>query len=237
MGCLNIRNRTENWKTASHFASLRGPQLLELLKVLGVDEDCSHDSVNLELFWYGIRDCVKHCKVVRSELESQFMRIYCKQFSKEREKIESFSESSTNGFKALKSHNYDPWESNESGKSGQEILFDNLMHTEIDIVIATPKFLLIGEAKHESNLSASSKNVLVHQLIRQYVMATILVGLSPHGKTATGQCKKVIPFLVVDNVEAALRSNQVRYMQCTKRLKSERVLCWETIRDKTKSGV
>ena len=47
---------------------------------------------------------------------------------------------------------------------------NSLLGTEVDVVLETPKHLFIGEVKHESTFEADGKLVLVHQLMRQYVM-------------------------------------------------------------------
>ena len=48
---------------------------------------------------------------------------------------------------------------------------DSEWSAAIDIVLETTDRLFIGEAKLESTLGSDSDHVLVHQLIRQYVMA------------------------------------------------------------------
>ena len=54
-------------------------------------------------------------------------------------------------------------------------LRDNLINTEVDVVLESPDSLFIGEVKDVSDFGADSRYVLVHQLIRQYVTATILI--------------------------------------------------------------
>ena len=75
-------------------------------------------------------------------------------------------------FAKLQCFNYDP-----SPEGAKKKLFDNILNTEIDIVLETPTHLFIGEAKHEMGFGADANLVLVHQLIRQYVVATILLKL------------------------------------------------------------
>lgn len=69
----------------------------------------------------------------------------------------------------LKTHNY------LAKGECEENLYNNLLNTEIDIVLQTDTHLCIGEAKSSQKLDATSTHVLMHQLIRQYVMARILV--------------------------------------------------------------
>ena len=61
MGILGIPNRTENWKTARTFApffkscSARAALAKRLLEPLGESQE---GTVEIELFWYGIRDYI-----------------------------------------------------------------------------------------------------------------------------------------------------------------------------------
>ena len=104
-------------------------------------------------------------------------------------------------------------------------LVDNLVNTEIDVVLETPNHLFIGEAKHEMRFGANGSYVLVHQLIRQYVLANILIDYLPDQIK-----KKVIPFVVGDDVGYLNRTAQVRFMIDQGWLKKENVLCWKEIR-------
>ena len=78
--------------------------------------------------------------------------------------------------------------------------------------------LFIGEAKGEMSLGADSKLVLVHQLIRQYVMANILVDL-------IGIRKRVIPFVVGCNE----RQRQIEFMVAQGWMKERHILGWDQI--------
>ena len=93
-------------------------------------------------------------------------------------------------------------------------------------MLETPGHLFIGEAKGEAGLGANGDYVLVRQLIRQYVMARILLKLK--------ECdKEVVPFLVVqdDRRGSVLNTGQVRFMaKCKKWLKKGNVLTWGDIR-------
>ena len=102
---------------------------------------------------------------------------------------------------------------------------NNLSNTEVDVVLETPNQLFIGEAKHEMSFGANGKLVLVHQLIRQYVMATILVEISNDRPR-----KRVIPFVVGDRVERLNKTSQVRFMISQGWLGEKNVLAWEDIK-------
>ena len=110
-----------------------------------------------------------------------------------------------------------------SGDSAASRLTNNLLGTEVDVVLETPKHLFIGEVKHESSFGADGKLVLVHQLIRQYVTATILLQL-------VGARKEVIPFVVGDDTDYLKKTSQVRFMvdQCW--LRQTNILDWEDIK-------
>ena len=71
---------------------------------------------------------------------------------------------------------------------------------------------------------ANSKLILVHQLIRQYVMIRILVDLKHVNK-------KVIPFIVVDKKENIKMKHQVQFMLKQGWMDENNVLEWNDIRD------
>ena len=107
----------------------------------------------------------------------------------------------------------------------------NLIHTEIDIVLETQDHLFIGQAKHESGFGVDGKDVLVHQLIRQYVMAKILVDL-------TRSDKQVISFVVGDDTDKMNKYVQVKFMLDQRRrykdqgwLRKGNVLSWGKIKE------
>ena len=68
------------------------------------------------------------------------------------------------------------------------------------------------------SLGADSRLVLVHQLIRQYVMAKILVDM-------TGNRKRVVPFVVGCNE----RQLQIQFMLNQGWMKKRHILEWEDI--------
>lgn len=66
--------------------------------------------------------------------------------------------------------------------------------------------------------------VLVHQLIRQYVMARILVEYLPSGFK-----KEVIPFVVGDNIDSIKKASQVKFMIDQGWLDETNILSWDEI--------
>ena len=97
------------------------------------------------------------------------------------------------------------------GRNGTAIpssdaLRSNLHHTEIDIVLDTPRHLFIGEAKDKSRLDAKSNYVLVHQLIREYVLAKMLL-------TILGLDRKIVQFVVGTNVANLKKNEQVLFAE------------------------
>ena len=106
-------------------------------------------------------------------------------------------------------------------------MYDNLRNTEIDIVLETPQYLFIGEAKGEMTFGADGGLVLVHQLIRQYVMAVVLVDL-----LVSKGCpqKKVVPFVVGDAAKLE-RARQVKFMRHQGWLEKRNILDWDKIKD------
>ena len=109
-------------------------------------------------------------------------------------------------------------------------LFSNLFNTEIDIVLQSPHHLFVGEAKHESDLKGRGNYVLVHQLIREYVMATILVDLTEGDKDKK---RKVVPFIVGESGKLGSLKNtvQVKFMVKQGWLKEQHILSWDCIKD------
>lgn len=100
-------------------------------------------------------------------------------------------------------------------------LGNNLVNAEIDIVLETPNFLFIGETKLESGLGYGGSDVLVHQLIRQNVMAWILI-------CERSDNRKVVPFIVRREPEGR-EQLQVEFMKKQGWLPKGNVLSWEEI--------
>ena len=220
MGILGIKNRTENWKTAQHFAPFvrDGNVGLKLVRKLVENSDAQLDDIRIELFWYGMRDYVHKLGEGDEPTSEKIAGLYNHCFPNLRKDIQAFG-----SFGDLKPRNYDV--SDQGRKDG---LKSNLLHTEIDIVLKTRRHIFIGEAKGESRLGADGKNVLVHQLIRQYVMTNILLSF----RVAEGcSKKKVIPFVVGDKANLSKLKNtaQVRFMICKGWLEKKNVLSWDKI--------
>ncbi len=155
--------------------------------------------------------------------EEDLAQRYDRLFPNLRQHIGDFNRASR--FAPLRPRNYDA-----SCPQHKRALYSNLRNTEIDVVLESPGHLFIGEAKHESILKGNGRNVLVHQLIRQYVMASILVELfteSHQDRTAI----RVVPFIVADkeNLQRVRGRTQVSFMIHEGWLDSENILSWQDI--------
>ena len=226
MGILGIDNRTENWRTVCVLSPLverHGARSALANHLVGPAGQCG-DNVEFELFWKGMRDYV-HAErqgegAARPEhpggteaYATRFLSLYRDCFPSLRQEVERFRT-----FQRLEPHNY-----LAKGEYKKE-LYNNLLNTEIDIVLQTDTHLCIGEAKSSQNLDAKSKYVLVHQLIRQYVMARIIVEL-------TGSKKEIVPFVVGDSRERMKKSEQVKFMINWERLRDSNILSWAQLSD------
>ena len=116
----------------------------------------------------------------------------------------------------------DEFDYEPGGENGESRLTNNVLGAEIDVVLETPDDLFIGEVKHEYAFGADGKLVLVHQLIRQFATATILLRLA-------GKDKEVVPFVVGDSADYLKKTSQVRFMIFQGWLKEANVLNWEDI--------
>ena len=222
MGILGIENRTENWRTASVLSPLvekRGARVSLARHLVGPREQFGN-RIEFELFWKGMRDYRDQCRFqgVRDDgryvdqvLVDQVRECYRKRFPHLRQRIKYFS-----GFKDLKAHNY------VAKDEYKQKLYRNLYHTEVDVVLQTQSHLCIGEAKCGQALGANSDHVLVHQLIRQYVMAKILVEL-------TGSKKMAVPFVVGDCRDKLIKTAQVNFMIEMGYLSEHNVLSWKQL--------
>ena len=132
--------------------------------------------------------------------------------------VRQFSDLYKRGFGGLRGE-----EQYRPGREGWEKkLYDNLRNTEIDVVLQTPNHLFIGEAKQEMAFSASTSLLLVHQLIRQYVTASLLVDRL--------ECEiEVVPFLIVCDREKSKRYEQVKFMRKQCWLREENILEWKDV--------
>jgi hypothetical protein len=226
---FGIRNRTENWKTASIFAPLiashKQSKLANFLvnNAIGIQSALEGNDVNIELFWKGFRDLWKQ-KSESLEKQSMIHNVadtYNRLFYGLRTKIEEYNHWATSNkqpkLNLYKDYNYVCSESEET------MLFDNLLNTEIDVVLSTPDFLLIGEAKYEETFGASSKHLLTHQLVRQYVMASIVLDIV---EKDTKNRTKLIPFVIGDNAKATA---QVKFMHHFNFLSLGNVVTWNEL--------
>ena len=224
MGILGIPNRTENWKTAQTFAPFIGNQfaLRLLAERLSGEMPGQEEEVELELFWTGGRDywyaAKENSDIVKPSPESlacAYNHYFCDSRDLRKE-IEEFQKSSKT-FNPLLCHNY-----NVAGENAKKKLTNHFRNTEFDVVLETSKYLFIGEAKDESNFDAKSKYVLVHQLIRQYVIAQILVHLKEPNAP-----KCVVPFVVTQGKPEGSKENaQIRFMIDSHRLDKRNILSW-----------
>lgn len=218
MGILGIENRTENWRTASVLSPLveKPSARVSLASRLVGSAERLGDDIEFELFWRGMRDYVKNLgegRYMDRMDQKGIFEYYVRCFGDLREKIERFY-----GFRGLDPHNY------VADNEYKNKLYSNLLHTEVDIVLQTSQHLCIGEAKCGQSLGANSKHVLVHQLVRQYVMAKILVKLK-------GGNEKVVPFVVGDCRDKLFKTSQVKFMIEMSYLSDKNVLSWKGLRE------
>ena len=213
---LGIKNRTENWKTARTLAPLLGDGSVRLanrlLEPLTDRVDLQTCDVRIELFWKGMRDFLHQSKLKKDECLQDFVERYKRLFPTLHNRIKGFGQ-----FQELNCWNYDV-----STNKRKTNLVNNLVNTEIDIVLESPSHLFIGEAKHEMSFHASGKLVLVHQLVRQYVTARIIADMCEPKK-------KVVPFVVGDNIEKLKKKTQVQFMMQNYSLKEKNILSWEDL--------
>ena len=230
MGIVGIKNRTENWKTVEHFHGLTAEAKVKLvtrlLEPLVEQPTMPAKNIKIELFWQSFRDQTE------SIPDNQCMYVYQESFGDLRGKVEEFIEEARAArrrtFNDLEKWNYQVSENiSRILKDGtqipaSEVLRTNLVSTEIDIVLETPSHLFIGEAKDESDFDAKSRYVLVHQLIRQYVMTKMLL-------TILGEKRNIVQFIVGRDVEDLNKKEQVRFVKQQGWLKEGNVLSWEDI--------
>ena len=231
MAILGITNRTENWKTARYFAPLFGHGSVRVARRLLATEaegaKLHPGDVSLELFWKGMRDHFDQKRKDRAQTRKNptaeralLAQEYSRLFPDLRERVMGFEgsgEPQNLRFRDLQDGNYDV-----STPARKRKLSSNLRNTEVDIVLESPGHLFIGEAKHLSPLGARSKDVLTHQLIRQYVMARILVELR-------GTEHTVVPFVVSDGGTDVENSSQVQFMLKRGWLREANILQWSDI--------
>ena len=231
MGILGIRNRTENWKTVEHFSHLSEVAKVKLVQRLlepyHDDQEVTTAGLQVELFWTGVRDCEE------TFTATQCKDVYLSLFGGLRGEIEAFIAEAKSARRRplndLKDWNYrvsdDIFVPGRNGAKtpSSEALKSNLRSTEIDIVLETPSHLFIGEAKDESRLDAKSSYVLVHQLIRQYVLAKMLL-------TILGEHRKIVHFVVGTKVENLKKNEQVMFVEKKGWLKESNILSWDCVK-------
>ena len=231
MGILGIRNRTENWKTVENFYPLsddaKARLVQRLLEPYPDAQKVAPAGVQVELFWKGVRDY----KGIISA--TQCMDAYQSLFAGLRGELDAFIDKAKSArrrpLSKLKDWNYRVSDDTFTlGRNGAktptpEALRNNLRSTEIDIVLETPSHLFIGEAKDESRLDANSSYVLVHQLIRQYVLAQILL-------TISGERRNIVQFVVGTNVENIKKNEQVLFVEEQGWLEENNILSWDCVK-------
>ena len=215
MGILGIENRTENWKTARYFAPFFEDDVarLRLAKKLGAPEETLPMDVRIELFWMGMRDYINMLSD-RAPSSRDLADRYGRLLSGLRESIDNFG-----GFQ-LRGDSYRVPDCDKD----RERLFNNLRGTEIDVVLETPDYLFVGEAKDESGLGADGNDILVHQLIRQHVVTKILADIC-------NPKEEIVHFFIGDNkrLPSIRNTNQIKFMKKQDWLKKENILSWEDI--------
>ena len=218
---LGIANRTENWKTARCLSPFFGERAVRLARRLGEPEDTPAADVKLELYWKGVRDW--RADRNKRECDELLVKSCRRLFPDLRRRIEE-----SPCFLDLGAGNYDIASDDRRAR-----LVANLVNTEIDIVIVSPERLYIGEAKFKSGFHASGELVLVHQLVRQYVTARVLVDVLKSSRT-------VVPFVVtegtarrsgsrVDADEQVPRSHQVRFLIDQDWMNTGNCLTWDDL--------
>ena len=218
MGILGIRNRTENWKTARRFAPFfdenNKATLANLVKHLNSCDESNSEDLKIELFWKGIRD-LRHGKSddLKKEIEDRLVNQYKERFKSLLTDVTNFG-----GLKLPEEWNYDATTAGARSK-----LINNLRNSEIDIVIESPSHLYIGEAKDEAGLGADGQLVLVHQLIRQHVVATLFLD-------AMNKKRTIEQFVVLrksPNADKRPRQLEFAISQCW--LKKDNILTWDQL--------
>ena len=232
MGILGIKNRTENWKTAKTFEPFFGNESLKRKLVSRLDpSDTDPEYVRLELFRKGVRDYIDgenrpRPKAERKSLKDfrdDFAAAFKRHFGDLRTEVNEYIALDPRALNPLKDGNYTLVGKTKDGSSARDKLASNLNGIEIDIVLETPKHLLIGEAKDESKFGTDGSQVLVHQLVGQYVQATILLDVLKIEKQVT-------PFIVGQDKAAVMKSGQVQFMLWKKWLHPDNILTWHEVK-------
>ncbi|TLX46073.1 hypothetical protein C1E24_14990 [Pseudoalteromonas phenolica] len=184
VGNLLAKNRSESWRIAKSFIDYGAEELSEKIAQDVLNSlHIKRGSVQLQkpiqysLFWTGLRDYCDSHKINRRDLDfiKRVKTIYLDKFAGLEQQVYEFAanhkEQSVNIRLDKTKQNY------IVNDVSEQRFINNLYFTEFDLVIQTGNYLLIGEFKDTQTFGANSKHVLVHQLIRQYVSANILLGL------------------------------------------------------------
>lgn len=233
---LGIKNRTENWTTVKNIFSLQNKKLISYLMRNNGDNSAPFDDgveAKLELFWYGYRDYIYGKNINRysadhNAIYARFLRL----FPGLQEKVLKFKGDTNKYLHVEKSVNY-----SLEREDAPLHLFQNIRHTEIDIVIETRNKLYIGEVKDSQTFGAHGGLFLPHQLLRQYVMARVLID-------ELGKDLDIVPFIVVSNntpkdkdENVQLKNGQVLLMKHLNYLKMVNVFTWSDIDSCTDSPI
>lgn len=177
---------------------------------------CHSEETKIELFWNGIRDHLAALKVVRNtpERREEFAQIYRSLFPNLRAQLieDEFNLSST--------VNYNP-----SEESSKTILYHHIHGSETDVVLEAPGYLFVGEAKYGGTFHDYGNKVLVHQMIRQYVIASIILKVLKMDTVA------IVPFFVGsdDDVEQLKNKGQINFMVKQGWIYRQNILSWGDI--------
>lgn len=212
---LEIENRTENWKTARCLSPFFGADAAQLAYELGEPRSTPPAAVKLELYWKGVRDwrAAKTTKKDKRACDDRLVESCRHQYQDLRRDI-----CRSQLFHPLDEQNYAI-----SSEGHRAQLITNLTNTEIDIVLESPDHLYIGEAKFLSSFDADGNLVLVHQLVRQYVMATVLLDV-------LGCSREVVPFVVTDKtyaVDSTRCPHQLKFMVSQGWMDEAHFLTWK----------
>ncbi|MDC9820955.1 hypothetical protein ABRQ07_14320 [Pectobacterium polonicum] len=202
---LGIENRTENWTTVRNIFDQKNKRLIEYLMINNNDDSAPFDDgkeAKLELFWYGYRDYIYGKDINRYSAEyniiyARFLRL----FPDLQERVLNFKGDSNRYLRVEKTVNY-----SLEREDAPLRLFQNIRHTEIDIVIETRNKLYIGEVKDSQTFGAHGGLFLPHQLLRQYIMARILID-------ELGKDLDVVPFIISNNSSETKKNGQVKLME------------------------
>ena len=136
--------------------------------------------------------------------------------------FEGFSLSVRKGY-LQEQRNYNP--------TNHEGLFRNLYNTEIDVLIEDDSSIYVGEAKGEMSFNANATHhMLVHQLVRQFVTASIWAAYEA-AVIGEGNQKLIVPFIVSDRekLPKLRNNNQVQFLLHNGWLSPDKLIAFEDI--------